>query len=248
VKIAVMIAAHNAAPYIADTLGSLLRQRDAAQLDIIVVDDGSTDGTSQIALAIGAPEVRLARQENMGVTRTRNTLLSMLAPDTDFVTVLDADDLSPAGRFVRDLVQFTADDALDLVFGSSLLFRTTGPDPLEPDFSAPTVRVRGIQMGAGLYRYGLIQRTGRYDESFQQAEDLDFMLRMLDQSPKFLITQDIGYYYRRHQQNMTHDNSTLTREVARALLLAARRKKRGNLPDYPPGFFDYEGYAGNIGW
>jgi len=238
VKIAITIAAYNAAPYIGDALASLLRQRDAARLDIIVVDDGSTDGTGDAVRAVGAAEVRLFEQANAGVTPTRNILLGKLEPDTDFVTLLDADDLSPAGRFASDLSHFAADPALDLVFGDSLMFRAVGADPLEPDFTQPTRRVRGVQMGAGLYRYGLIRATGRYDDSFQQAEDMDFMMRMLEQSPKFLVTGEIAYYYRQHATNMTQDLKTLRRGGARALLMAARRRKLNGAPPMPRGFFD----------
>lgn len=247
-KIAVMMAARNAAPYIGDALASLLRQRDSADLDIIVVNDGSTDGTERIVRALTAPEIRLIDQENRGIGRTRNALLSAIAPETDFVTVLDADDLSPAGRFARDLGRFRDDPSLDLVFGESLLFRSTGPDPLTPDFGVETVRVRGVQMGAGLYRRDLVRRTGFYDESFSMAEDLDFMIRMFEQEPKFLVIEEVSYYYRRHRTNTTRDGEALHRNVARAMLMAAKRKAGGRLPPFPRGFFDMKNYARHPGW
>lgn len=247
-KIAVMMAAYNAAPYVSDAIGSVLRQRPAAQFDILVVDDGSTDETAAHVQAMGAPEVRLVRQANRGVTATRNILLSMLAPDTDFVTVLDADDLSPNGRFARTLGYFEADPGLDLVFAESLLFGSTGADPMEPDFDTPTLRVRGVQMGAGLYRYDLVRRTGRYDERFRQAEDLDFMIRMLEFGPKYLVTDDIAYYYRRHAGNMTHDAGTLQRDVARAMLMAAKRKRQAGVAAFPRGFFDLKDYPEHPEW
>lgn len=248
-KIAIMMAAHNAAPFIGDAIASLLRQRDAAELDIVVVDDGSTDGTADAALAIGAREVRVFRQSNMGVTRTRNVLLSKLAPDTDFVTLLDSDDLSPAGRFATDLQQFADDPSLELIFGTSLLFAVPDPaDPLAPDLGQRTMRVRGVQMGAGLYRYGLIRATGRYDESFEQAEDLDFMLRMLEQSPRFCVTDRLTYYYRQHGTNMTRNTDALRRGNARALMMAARRRARSGAPAIPAGFFDLHDFARGLLW
>ena len=103
-------------------------------------------------------------------------------------------------------------------------------------------------MGAGLYRYDLIRRTGRFDESFSQAEDLDFMIRMLEQSPRFLVIHELSYYYRRHQANMTNDGHSLHRGVTRAMLMAAKRKAGGRLPPFPRGFFDMKDYARNPGW
>jgi len=246
-KVAVLIAAYNAAPYVEDAIGSVLRQADAAAFDIVVVDDGSTDGTADRVRAMAAPQVRLKTQQNQGVTKTRNVLLSMLSPDTDFVTILDADDLSPRGRFARALQYFEEDPALDLVFSESLLFNGTGPDRLEPDPAQPTMRVRGVQMGAGLYRYALVRNTGPYDERFHQAEDLDFMIRMLEQGPKYLVTDDIAYFYRRHRGNMTRDHGTLQRDVARAMFMAAKRKALGK-PGFPRGFFDLKDYPKHPEW
>ena len=81
-KIAVMMAAYNAERYIEDAFASLLRQRSAANLDIVVVNDGSTDGTPLIVkrIAAEAPQVRLIETPNQGVTRTRNVLLAAIAP------------------------------------------------------------------------------------------------------------------------------------------------------------------------
>lgn len=235
-----MMAAYNAAPFIEDAIASLLRQRDAAAFDIIVVNDGSTDGTGDIVsrLADQTSEIRLIETPNQGVTRTRNVLIDAIAGDTDFVTLLDSDDLSPAGRFARDLSRFAADPSLELSFGDSLLFRKVGPDRLTPDFSSLTIRVRGVQMGAGLYRTDLIRRTGRYDESLRQGEDLDYMLRLFEQQPRYVVTDDVNYFYRRHASNMTSDVSETQRGVARAIMLAARRKKALGLPPLPRGVFD----------
>ena len=247
-KVAVVMAAYNAASFIGDALSSLLRQSGDVNLDIIVGNDGSTDGTVEAVRALGAPNIRVLDLPHRGVAATRNAILSAIAPDTDFVTYLDSDDLSPKGRLKRALGYFQDDPSLDLVYGDSLMFRTIGADPLEPDPNAPTLRLRSVQLGAGLYRYELVGRVGAYDEAFVQAEDFDFLLRMLELGPRIRVTGEIEYFYRRHETNMTYDYKTLTRYIKRAMLNAAKRKSSGTLAPVPPGFFDVRSIIGNLDW
>lgn len=247
-KIAVMIAAYNAAPYVGDALASLLRQRDAAQLDIIVVNDGSTDGTGDIVrtVAAEAPEVRLIETPNQGIPRTRNAALDALTPDTELVTWLDADDLSPAGRFARDIEHFAADPALEFLYGTTRIFRRTAVDPLQPDLTDRYLDVRGIQFGAALLRKRTLDAVGRFDEALERGEDTDLLFRLFQLQPKIKVLDDICVYYRRHQTNVTNDRVGSNRYFVRALLDHIRRRRTGGI-SVPPGFFNCHAYRED-GW
>ena len=102
-KLAVIVPLYNRQRMIVPAIRSLLRQSDAADLDIIVVDDGSTDESATVVRDIAQKErcVRLISQKNMGVTGARNTGLKNLSDDTKLVTFLDSDDISPAGRIAK---------------------------------------------------------------------------------------------------------------------------------------------------
>lgn len=243
-----MMAAYNAAPYVGDALASLLRQRDAARLDIIVVNDGSTDGTGEIvrAMAAQAPEIRVLETPNRGVTRARNAALEALADDTDLVTFLDADDLSPAGRLARDLQRFRDDPGLQVLYGTTRLFERTGEDRFAPDPRGRTMDVRGVQLAAGLYDFRLVHEVGRFDTSFAQAEDMDFLLRMFERAPCHAVTEDICLYYRRHATNITRQAEALRRDFSRALLQSIRRRRAGGGATPPPGLFDAKNLAKNL--
>lgn len=249
-KVAVMMAAYNAERHIESCLASLLRQRNDAQLDIIVVNDGSTDGTQAIVsrLAADAPEIRLINTPNQGITRTRNVLLDALSLDTDLVTTMDSDDVSPPGRFARETRFFADDPALEMHYGFLLVFRGQGDDPLAPDFEGNTAQVRTIHLGAMLARLSLMQKTGRFDESFIQAEDTDYLFRALETSPKLKVSDDISYYYRRHETNISSDPSVVRREFARALAKAAKRRRSGNVATVPPNFFDHRLQTDRMEW
>lgn len=239
-KVGVMMTAYNAASFIREALESVLRQRsNAVGFDIVVVNDGSTDGTGDIVRAIGAPEIRLIETPNQGVTRARNVALDNMADDIDLFTSLDADDLSPAGRFERDVRHFESDPLLDLTYGYALLFRQAMFDRLAPTADGPTMRVRGVTIGSGLYRYEFVQSVGRFNESLALAEDLDLILRMLEAGPRMKLLDDVCLFVRRHGTNTTHDLDGLRRNVMHALVLSSKRRK-GTEFAVPAGLFDLD--------
>jgi glycosyltransferase involved in cell wall biosynthesis len=239
VKIAVIMAAYNAAPFIGDALASLLQQRGDAGLDIIVVDDGSTDGTGGIVRGIAgqAPEVRLFEAEHRGISAARNRALDAVSPDTDLVSVLDADDLSPAGRFKRDMRHFDNGSDLEFHYGRMRLFRDVGADGLAPDPAGRFADLRAIQFGAALFRRSLVQRVGRFDESLEQGEDADYLFRLFHLQPRMMVVDDLCVYCRRHATNVTRNTESSMRSFARAVLRHARRQKDGGV-QVPAGFFD----------
>ena len=244
-----MVPAYNAAAYIADALASLLRQRDTARLDIIVVNDGSTDGTGEIVrnIAAEAPEIRLIETGNGGVAAARNRALEAVTPDTDLLTSLDADDLSPAGRFARDLAHFTSDPTLDFHYGRTRMFRDIAEDRLTPDVKGRFVDVRGVQLGGALMRPALAARIGKFDERLVQGEDTDYFFRMFQLRPKIMLVGDICVYYRRHDNNITHQVEVSGSYYRRVILEHARRQRAGGAP-VPEGFFEGRGIIEGLDW
>jgi len=171
-RLSVIVPAYNRERYIASALRSLLWQRDATDLDIIVIDDGSTDGTAEVVRAMMGenPCIRLFQQVNMGIARARNTGLRQLLPQTRFVSFLDSDDISPTGRFKADLACFEADPGLDLTYSLIMQADRIDEENLEPAAGRPYPTVRGISMAAGIYRRDLVESIGGFDEEFVQGE------------------------------------------------------------------------------
>jgi len=238
--LAVMMPAYNAAAFVEDALDSLLRQRDAAELDIIVVNDGSTDATGEIVAAKAghASEIRLISGPHRGITRARNAAIDALRPGTEFVAMLDADDLSPPGRFARDLRAFAGDSSLDFLYGFTRMFRGVGADRLAPNPAGPWVDMRGVHLGASLMRISLLHRVGRFDEALPQGEDTDFLFRMFDLKPKIRLIDDLCVYYRRHRDNITNGEALMRSNLSRVVLTRLRRQRQGEGGlALPEGFF-----------
>jgi glycosyltransferase involved in cell wall biosynthesis len=238
-KISIHMPAFNAEATIASALKSLLRQRDAGRLDIIVVDDGSTDGTCDVvaALAATAPEIRLIRLAHGGISNARNTALRAMAPDTDLVTFLDADDLSPEGRLARDVRVFEADPALQLVYSKVRFFDREDTERLAPCISSHVVDGRVMQLGAAVFRRQLLDDVGLFEEGLLQAEDTDYLLRVLERRPRLLQLDEVGVYYRKNHGGISDDRQQAPQEIAKAVLRA--RKRRAQLGDFqlPQGMF-----------
>ncbi|RVD58002.1 glycosyltransferase family 2 protein [Mesorhizobium sp. M2D.F.Ca.ET.185.01.1.1] len=226
-RLSVIMPVHNRESYVGAALRSLLRQRNAAELDIIVIDDGSRDGSAEAVRAMmdEAPCIRLFQQENMGVTRARNSGLRQLRPETELVSFLDSDDISPAGRFEADLNLFRKDPSLELTYSRMMLVDRIDEETLEPTSDSNSITVRGIHLSAAIFSRGLVDQIGGFDEDFIQAEDTDFLLRSFEIGPRYVLPDTLALYYRRHAGNMTRQQDVQSREFMRAVYKSMKRRR-----------------------
>lgn len=153
-RLSVIMPVYNREQFVGLALRSLLRQREDIDLDIIVIDDGSTDGSAAVirSLIDEAPCIRLFQQINGGVTKARNAGLKQLLPQTRLVSFLDLDDISPIGRFKADLACFEEDPGLDLTYSRMTLIDKIDGETLEPAADSHSITVRGSTCPPGSSR------------------------------------------------------------------------------------------------
>lgn len=226
-KLSVIMPVHNRERYVVPALRSLVRQRDAADLDIIVIDDGSTDGSVEAVRSMmgESPCIRLFQQTNMGVARTRNAGLRKLPPDAGFVSFLDSDDISLGDRFKSDLAHFEADPDLELTYSLMSLVEQLDDKTLEPTADSRTMTVRGISLATALFRRRLVDQIGSFDEEFEQSEDTDYLLRVFESGPNYRLLDSVAIYYRRHPGNVTRDHDSRVRNHLLAIHKSIQRRK-----------------------
>jgi glycosyltransferase involved in cell wall biosynthesis len=117
VKLIIQIPCHNEAATLAATVGDLPKAIPGIEtIEVLIVDDGSTDDTAQVALALGVHHV-VRHPRNLGLARAFQTgLMTSLKLGADIIVNSDGDNQYP-GRFIPDLVAPIRDNAADIVIG-----------------------------------------------------------------------------------------------------------------------------------
>lgn len=137
--VSVVIPVRNGARYLSEAIESVLRQEGHSGLEVIVVDNGSTDRSREIAESFETP-VRLIVEAEPGAARARNS--GVAAAQGEFLAFLDADDLWQPGKIERQLAALRAREDLDMVF-------THGENFLSPELTEAQGRsvkfLEGIQ-------------------------------------------------------------------------------------------------------
>jgi glycosyltransferase involved in cell wall biosynthesis len=227
--VTVVITGHNHGRFLRDAVGSVRRQT-FTDLELIVVDDGSTDDTP--AVAADLPGIRYIRQEHAGLSAARNT--GWRASRGRYVSFLDADDrLFPHAIHVGVRCAAAHPDAA-FVSGHFVVIDAAGvqiSDRHRPcvtsDHYQALLRANYIGMHAAvLYRRETLERHDGFDPSLPACEDFDLYLRVARQAP-IVCHPEVVAEYRWHGANMSLD-SALMLTTTLQVLGRQREHVRGN--------------------
>ncbi len=182
--VSIVIPCFNAAAYVEDAVESALRQT-YKKVEVIVVDDGSTDESLQVLTRFGN-SIRLLPQENFGACHARN--VGIKHARGELIQFLDADDLMHH-RKIEATLQAT-DSHTVLFCDCQRVSKLTGSiikekhGALNGDFAS--MALIGIQTSAPLHRKTFLEKVGGFDETLPCAQEYDLHLRMLVSGMKFL--------------------------------------------------------------
>jgi glycosyltransferase involved in cell wall biosynthesis len=197
---------YNTVRYVRAAVGSVQDQR-YADWELVVIDDGSTDGSSRELdqLAAAEPRVRLIRRANQGLVATRNQLIAEARGE--FIAWMDSDDLSHPDRLQLQLAVFDADPACVCVGSYVRLIDPAGKHLGTEQYPTDDAAIRAEQMSGGGLRFGSsMQRrsgavaAGGFRGPFPMGEDFDFLLRIAEQGALANVPQ-VLYDYRQHLKN-----------------------------------------------
>ena len=217
--ISVVIPCHNGEPFLERTLDSVLAQTLPAR-EIIVVDDGSTDGTAAIGRTYAERYPGLVHyvfQKNAGVSESRNA--GMRRATCEWVAFLDADDWFMPEKLARQAALIAADPELDLVYTRlTMCPEDAAPfvsDTLPPERLWPSMRTgNSIAPSSVLMRRKLALEAGGFDRRLQGSADWEFFGRLIVQRHiRIAMVDEPVTYYRvstssmsRHVDGMLQDD------------------------------------------
>lgn len=220
--VSVIIPVHNGEKYLAESIQSALDQEHAA-VEILVVDNGSTDGTPNVAGQF--PSIRyfhldergLAKALNHGVEQSRGA----------FLAFLDADDLWTPDKLARQLDAFTRNPALDMVFGHVEQFISPElPDPIKARLSIRDKRLPGRLKSALLIRRESFWKVGLFEKTADFADFIEWYMRAAEQRLQELMLPDVLTLRRIHGANYGYTDRDKRIEYVRIIKRGLDRRRR----------------------
>jgi len=198
--VSVVIPVHDQASYIGEALASVYAQ-DVHALDVIVVDDGSTDDSLATAQA-RFPAIRAIRQDNAGIGAARNR--GVEAARGEYLAFLDADDRWPAGSLSRLLAALAELTGPAMAFGHLRHFLCPSLDQQSRErLHCPAGPAPGYFAGAMLIRRDDFRRVGPFEEDLRVGEFAGWLARARDRGLAQAMIEDVVLERRIHLANHT---------------------------------------------
>ncbi len=212
--VSVIIPAYNQGHYLEQAIRTVLAQ-SYCDYEIVVVDDGSTDNTAEVAHGFASDtRVRYVHQKNGGLSAARNT--GIRHATGSFLTYLDSDDLFLPDKLRLLLSAFEERPELGFVAGQSILIDEMGQSLGEvfdrglPEDTAQLLLGNPLHVGSVLLRREWQERAGFFDESLRSYEDWDMWLRLARAGcPMGWVPQPVSLY-RFHRAQMTRIGKQMT--------------------------------------
>ncbi len=221
-KVSVIIPCYNQGHFVDEAIDSALGQT-FGDLDIIVVNDGSTDPRTISHLSsLSVPRTRVLHTRNCGLAGARNN--GIAATNARYVLPLDADDKLAPTYVERAVAVLEAQPGVGVVFGGGEFFGARKGRCPFPPFSAERMLVDNCVNANSIFRRELWVRAGGYCTDFRSGcEDWDFWLSVLELGASFHDLGEVAFHYRQHPTNMTH---SMNRDIERRREIFARLVER----------------------
>jgi cellulose synthase/poly-beta-1,6-N-acetylglucosamine synthase-like glycosyltransferase len=212
--VSVVMPVHNAQQFLQGAITSILGQTHA-RLELVIVDDGSTDASFEIARECAArdPRVRLFQNDrNLGIVATRNHAFARADATSKYFAIMDADDVSLADRLERQVAFLEAHADHALVGGNTIIIDERGVEIGRRSYPSGHDRIVGV-MGrynpiaqpTVMLRKSVLREVGQYRAEYPRCEDYDLWMRI---AARFKVANldafTLKYRLSANQQKSTH--------------------------------------------
>jgi glycosyltransferase involved in cell wall biosynthesis len=220
--VSVIISVYNGEKYLAETIESVINQ-NYPNIEIIVIDDGSTDGSGMVVQRF-VPPIRYYRQPNSGIAVAWNKGIELARGD--FFSSLDADDCWSKNKIKRQMDVFSEDSTLDIVFGHVKQFHS--PELSEEEKQkiwCPDDLMPGVSAGTMLIKRESFFRVGLFDTKWRKGIFSDWYLRATDLGLRTHMMPDLLMNRRLHRSNHGTINRDKSVDYVRALKASLDRRR-----------------------
>jgi Glycosyl transferase family 2 len=240
--ISVIIPAWNALRWLPETLASVMTQLGAG-FEVILVDDGSTDGTGDY-VAREWPQVRLVRSENRGVSHARN--LGTAEARGDLVKYLDADDVLKPGTLARQAALMAAHPEADVVYGDWQRLEEQADGGFSPgeqirrsledvdaDPELALFATFWCPTGAYLFRRAFLEKVLPWKEWLPVVQDARFAWDAAAAGARWVHDEVVSVLYRQHLKGSvsTRSRAAFLRDCLKNALSIHEEWRRRSTPD-----------------
>ena len=197
--VSAVIPVYNGERYLAEAIESVLAQ-DYRPVELVVVDDGSTDGSGDIARSY--PLVRYIRQSHQGVSAARNA--GIAAARGEFIAFLDADDVWTPDKLTVQMGYLLAHPDVGFAFARQRFLCEQGieaPPWFRQDLLAQDHV--GFMPSTLVARKAVFERAGGFDTALRRGEDTEWLLRARDCGVQMGIVQETLLLRRVHSGNVS---------------------------------------------
>lgn len=234
-KVSIIIPAYNQATFLAQAVESCLDQTHPS-VEIIVVDDGSTDATPTVVRAFG-DRIRYVRQDNTGLPGARNRGLH--ESTGDYLCFLDSDDFYHPAKLEKQIHALDTNPGLGLVYCDITTVNESGV-PLR---EAPSIASLERQLSGDIFpslmmggyfpphtvmiRRSVLDQVGGFDPELGGYADYDLWLRVSAAGHRALFQAEPLAFYRTHTGSMSKDGEHMAKTQIASLTKAARTHPEG---------------------
>jgi glycosyltransferase involved in cell wall biosynthesis len=195
--VSVVVASYNGERFLAETLESVFAQ-DYDPFEVVFVDDGSSDGTAEIARSF---PLRYVYQENRGLPAARNAGVALATGE--LVAFVDDDDLWPRTKLSVQANYLANHEDVGCVLGRNEWIVEDGVEPPRLERDPIFHELGGIQLVTMMIRRRTFDEIGGFDASYRYAEDRDLFVRLREHGIEIAVLPDLVLSKRLHGSNMT---------------------------------------------
>jgi len=222
----VIIPVYNSERYLSEAIESVLVQT-YRPIEIIVVDDGSTDSSADIAKGFH-DAICYVFQPNSGPSVARNAGLKIATGS--IISFIDADDVWSTDKLSRQIKQMDSNLSAEIVLGhlQFLLYQNSDGKCGWTVSSDPRL---ALNLGAGIFRKSAFEKVGLFDETLRYGDDWDWFMRARELGLHILIDKEVTLFYRRHKHNLSNQKKMGDASIIRVFKnsLDRRRLKSGSV-------------------